>query len=118
MPVQTLQPSCLDSTDPPFYPLSPDSSALSHSHVFVPAARSSPSTLFLLRISCYLLKFYSSFSPQMKPHLPSEAFPDSPQEEFVSLFSVPVALIHTSFVKRISRLKLHLFLDLFPPAVL
>ena len=35
--------------------------------------------LLVLHISCYLLKFYSSFNPQMKPHLPSEAFPDSPQ---------------------------------------
>lgn len=41
-------------------------------------------TAFLLHISCYLLKFYSSFHPQMKLHLPSEAFPASPLEESIA----------------------------------
>ena len=112
--IQTLRPRCLDSANPPSahhrqtalpFP------TLTSWFLLLPQAQV---PFFLLHISYYLLKFYSSLSPQAKPHLPSEAFPDSPQEEFTSLLSAPVALIYTSLVKCISCLRLHLLLGLFP----
>jgi hypothetical protein len=49
----------------------------------------------------------------MKCYLPRETFPNFPQEEFISLLSVPIVLSCTSFVELLSCLLLQLFLGLF-----
>ena len=112
MPVHPDTPAPLPGQhQPSFLPPSPERFPSPCYVLLLPQAQV---PFFLLYISCYLLKFYSSLSPQTKPHLPSEAFPDSPLEEFTSLLGAPVALIYTSLVKCISRLRLHLLLGLFP----
>lgn len=84
MPVQTPRPSCLDSdTNLPFHSL--DMLCPFPLLGFCSCCPSKQSALFLLHISCYLSKFYSSFNPQMKLHFPSEATPGLPQEGSVSL---------------------------------
>lgn len=75
--IQTLRPAAWTAPAASFRPPSPDA-LLPHAHILVPAAPSSPSTLFLLHISYYLLKFYSSLSPRRNPISPVKPSPTPP----------------------------------------